>query len=108
MEDAHRLDGEVLAFARRVTLHLDEEIDRLFPARSPARVDVHLRDGTIHRSPLTDPRGDPATALSTSELEGKLANGTRHVLAPRCRDALLAAIRALRDGHLAALAAALS
>jgi 2-methylcitrate dehydratase PrpD len=108
MDEASLNDPQVLALATRIILHQDAQIDRLFPARSPARVTVFLSGGVRHDSPVTDPRGDPATALTTAELEEKLRTGTRHVLAADHRDALIGAIGELRRGRLSALRAALA
>lgn len=101
-------EPDVLAWARRVVLHMDPAVDALFPARSPARIDVRLKDGRQFASPVTDPRGDPATALTTAELEQKLRTGTRQALAGDHAGALLEGIDALRRGKLAPLRAALT
>ena len=100
-------DNKVLAFARRVTLHHDTEIEQLFPARSPARVTVTLRGGVRLSSPVTDPRGDPSTPLSWEELQAKFLMATARALHPARQTEVLEAIRHLRDGDLAPLCVAL-
>lgn len=105
---AHRLDDlRVVELARRVAVHHDLQIEALFPARSPASVTVTLRDGERLRSPVTDPRGDPATALSWQELEAKFLLATRPLLGPQRQDQLLQAVHRLRQGDLAPLRQAL-
>lgn len=101
-------DPGVLDWAKRVALHLDPAIDALFPGRSPARIDVRLNDGRAFASPVTDPRGDPRTALSTAELVEKLRVGTRDALEPAHAGALLHGIEALREGRIGPLRSALT
>jgi 2-methylcitrate dehydratase PrpD len=99
-------DEAVQAFARKVTLHRDPDIERLFPARSPARVVVNTSDGRIE-SPVTDPRGDPSSAMSSDDLKEKFRIATRHALVPARQAEVLEAIERLRLGELAPLKAAL-
>lgn len=99
-------DEAVRAFARRVTLHRDDDIERLFPSQSPARVIVNTRSGRI-ASPVTNPRGDPSSAMSTDELKKKFLMATRHALAPARQVEVLEAVEKLRQGELMPLKVAL-
>ena len=107
MEAGALSDPALRAFARRVTLHRDAEIEPLFPAKSPARVVVHA-GGKRFESPVTMPRGGPADALSWDELRDKFLMATRLALAPQHQQQLLAAVDRLREGELQPLRSALS
>ena len=95
----HLRDAAVLAFAKRVNILHDPEIEPLFPARSPARVTVTTRTG-VFASDLTDPRGDPATAFTWDELEAKFRAATRSVMRFEQQQEILAAVGRLRQGDI--------
>lgn len=106
MEASILEDEAVQAFARKVTLHRDSDIERLFPSQSPARVVVNTRGGHFE-SPVTNPRGDPSSALSSDELKEKFLVATRNALATARQLEVLKAIDELREGELAPLKAVL-
>ena len=99
-------DAEVSDFACRIQLEHDPALEALFPLRSPARVVATTRRGRF-ASAITDPRGDPGTPLSTSDLEAKFLAATRYVLAPARQQTVLAGVARLREGELAPLRRAL-
>ena len=65
-------DPRVLAFAERVSMVLDPEVDRAYPARWLGRVDVTTDDGRTLHGTIDDPKGDPTCPLGRGELEDKL------------------------------------
>jgi 2-methylcitrate dehydratase PrpD len=93
---------EIVGFARKVSLRLDPELDREFPAKTLSRVSVEAR-GQRFVSPVTAPRGEASDPPSWEELEDKLLTATRFAAAPAEREALLDAIRSLRHGDHAEL-----
>ncbi|MGL4527301.1 MAG: MmgE/PrpD family protein [Aestuariivirga sp.] len=100
-------DPAVEAIAAKVKLLHDPEIEARFPAETPTRVVVHTTSGRFE-SPVTTPRGDPASPLSWDERITKFRTATRHNLEPARQEALLAAIESLRAGTLTPLRAALA
>lgn len=92
-------DADVLAFAQRVMVSHDLDIEALFPARSPAQVNVKTARG-VFRSQLTDPRGDPLTPLSWSELEAKFTTATRDALSVDRQELILSGVRRWHAGDL--------
>ena len=88
---------EVVDIARKVSLRLDAEFDRRFPAETLCRVSVRIGE---HRfvSPVTAPRGEASDPPSWSDLEEKLRIASRFVATPAQQDALIGAARRLRDG----------
>lgn len=70
-EGAALTDGEVLAFRERVSMVLDEEVDKAYPKRWLGRVEIELVDGRVVEGVCDEPRGDPGNTLSRAELEEK-------------------------------------
>ncbi|NIA71417.1 MmgE/PrpD family protein [Pelagibius litoralis] len=93
---------EVTAFARKVSLHLDPEIDNRFPAESLARVVVKTATASFE-SPLTAPRGEASNPLSWQDLQGKFRHASRRMMTSRQQQDLLDAVGRLREGDLVTL-----
>lgn len=108
LRDAHLDDADVNALATRVVVRLDPQIEPLFPARSPARVTVVLKDGRRFASPLTDPRGDPSTPLGWDQLCGKFRAASAHTLAPAQQEAVIDGVLRFREGDAGPLRRALA
>jgi 2-methylcitrate dehydratase PrpD len=88
---------EIVDIARKVSLRLDGELDRRFPAETLCRVSVRAGERRFV-SPVTAPRGEASDPPSWGELEEKLRIASRFVAAPAQQDALIEAARRLRDG----------
>lgn len=69
--DAHFRDPQVLAFAQRVRMQLDAEIDTAYPARWIGKVTIDTKDGRRIEGRVDEPKGDPGNTLSRAELEDK-------------------------------------
>jgi 2-methylcitrate dehydratase PrpD len=89
--------SDASTFARKVTLVLDPELDRAFPAQTLTRV-VLSSGGRRYESPVTAPRGEASDPPTWSELEDKLRSACRFVAPAETLSALLAAIRRLPNG----------
>jgi 2-methylcitrate dehydratase PrpD len=68
-------DARIAALAAKGTVVADTELDALYPARWPARLEVRTADGTL-RHEVLEPLGDPANPMS----DAALAEKARHVL----------------------------
>jgi 2-methylcitrate dehydratase PrpD len=64
-------DARVSAFREKVTMELDTEVDRAYPARWLGRVIVTTMDGRTLLGSIDDPKGDPGNTLTRDELEDK-------------------------------------
>jgi 2-methylcitrate dehydratase PrpD len=72
----------------------DPELDKLYPARFPARVTVRTRDGRSWTEMREFPKGDPQDPLSRAEIEakffdnvsGRFDQGTAREIVSRVRD----------------------
>jgi 2-methylcitrate dehydratase PrpD len=88
---------EVVDIARKVSLRLDAELDRRFPAKTLCRVSLRVGERRFV-SPVTAPRGEASDPPSWSDLEEKLRIASRFVASPAQQDALIEAVRRLRAG----------
>lgn len=61
-------DSEVHKLARKVDVVLDRQIDRQFPGKYAATVEVLMRDGKKHARHVDYPKGDPENPLTDDEL----------------------------------------
>ncbi|TLX59484.1 MmgE/PrpD family protein [Stutzerimonas nosocomialis] len=64
-------DPAVAAFRDKVSMVLDPEVDRAYPARWLGRVEVTTTDGRRLQGAIDEPKGDPGNTLSREELEDK-------------------------------------
>jgi 2-methylcitrate dehydratase PrpD len=81
--------SEVVDIARKVSLRLDAELDRRFPAETLCRVSVRVGDrGFV--SPVTAPRGEASDPPPWSDLEEKLRIASLFVASPAQQDAPVA------------------
>lgn len=92
--------ADVSAFARKVALHLDPEIDRRFPAESLARV-VVTAGSRRFESPLTHPRGEAFDPPSWQELEAKFTRASARTLVPARRQQVMDALQGCEEGRSA-------
>ncbi|TCW84471.1 2-methylcitrate dehydratase [Burkholderia sp. SRS-46] len=64
--------ADVAAFRDRVTMVLDDEVDRAYPARWIGKVTVTTRDGRSLAGRVDEPKGDPGNTLSRDEIADKV------------------------------------
>jgi 2-methylcitrate dehydratase PrpD len=70
LTEANLANEDLLKLARRVKLAVDPELDRLFPAKTAARVALRAARGTFTTT-VEYPRGNPENPLSDAELGDK-------------------------------------
>lgn len=88
----HRPD--LVALAGRVSLHLDAELDRMFPERSAARVVIRT-DRESLESVCHHPLGDPANPMDWGMLKGKFQHLTQGLLPEARQKEIIRAVQAL-------------
>jgi len=64
-------DDAVARFRDKVSMTLDDEVDRAYPNRWLGRVNIRTTDGRQLEGAIDEPRGDPGNTLSRAELEDK-------------------------------------
>jgi 2-methylcitrate dehydratase PrpD len=97
-EDALR-DPDLRAFAARVEMVLDPEVDAAYPARWIGLVDIETTGGRALTARVDTPKGDPGNSLSRGELEDKARRLAAYCDAatPTEMDQLIARVWSLRD-----------
>lgn len=70
MSEERLNDPERLAFASKVRLEYDADLDQYYPQRYPSRVDITTAAGTVSGVFLDAP-GDPGTSFGPAELRAK-------------------------------------
>ncbi|MBI2292154.1 MAG: MmgE/PrpD family protein [Betaproteobacteria bacterium] len=83
---------EVLA---RTEVIADAELNKLYPDKFPARVTIHLKNGTSLQETVLYPKGDPQDPLTADDLEAKFRGNVAAMLNPGRAGELLDAIYAL-------------
>jgi 2-methylcitrate dehydratase PrpD len=96
LSEATLKDRETLALARRVTLSVDPQFERMFPDAVPSRVIVETAKGRFERT-VTAPLGEPTNPLDWTALEKKFTAIADGVALPAPRQELLMnAVRRLK------------
>jgi 2-methylcitrate dehydratase PrpD len=70
--EAHWRERDVAAWRTKVTMVLDDEVDRAYPARWIGKVSVTTRDGRVLHGRIDEPKGDPGNTLTRDEIETKV------------------------------------
>jgi len=88
----HRPD--LVALAGRVSLHMNPELDRMFPERSAARVVIRT-DRESLESVCHHPLGDPVNPMDWGMLKGKFQHLTQGLLTDARQKELIGAVQSL-------------
>lgn len=98
LTDAALARADASAFARKVTLVLDPDIERVFPAQTLTRIILSC-GGRRYESPVTGPRGEASDAPSWAELEQKFRMASRLMATSEQQERLLSVIGRLQQGE---------
>ena len=60
-----------VAFAERVAMQLDADVDAAYPARWIGKVALRTKDGRTFAARVDEPKGDPGNTLGRAEIEDK-------------------------------------
>jgi 2-methylcitrate dehydratase PrpD len=71
---------------------VDEECERLYPARRSGVVEIGLADGRRFEARVLDPRGEGDNPMSDADLEAKFAANCKPVIGAERSAALLQAV----------------
>lgn len=85
---------DLVALARKVSLHLDPEIDSRFPGQAGARV-VVISSAGDHEKRCLHPLGDPANPMDFNRLTSKFHSLTHPYSSQAWREALIDAVAVL-------------
>ena len=96
MRDAVLRRQDVVELAARVRIRIDPDLDRRFPAGTPARVTVATVRGRFTRQ-VDHPKGDPQNPLTDAEIEAKFRQLADGVWDDATQDAALTAVARLEE-----------
>jgi 2-methylcitrate dehydratase len=65
-------DKAVIALSKKVTVTMDDELNRIYPEKTSSRVSIRLKDGKTLIKQVDIPKGDPRTPLIASDISDKL------------------------------------
>src|SRR5262249_58678509 len=86
-------DAARIALSRKVEVQHDPQITALGSAfRHKARVEVHLRDGSVHTETREAPRGSEQSFAGADDIVGKFKTLTRGKMTPQRQQALVDAV----------------
>lgn len=88
----HRPD--LVEFARRVSLHVDAELDRMFPECTAARVVIEAAGKRFHVE-CRHPLGDPANPMDWGKLVNKFRDLTRGFMSASGQEEIIGAVLSL-------------
>lgn len=76
-------DPAVRGLMEKIAVHVDAEVDGLFPAQRSAKITVRLHDGTILRHFQPHRIGDPQMPLSDEQLDAKFLELSTSIISGR-------------------------
>jgi 2-methylcitrate dehydratase PrpD len=65
-------DPEVIALSKRVSVLIDEELNKIYPDKTSSRLELLLKDGRRVIRQVDIPKGDPRDPMATSDIVAKL------------------------------------
>jgi 2-methylcitrate dehydratase PrpD len=90
-------DGELRDLMARVEVNSEEELDREYPGKWGAIVEVKTKDGRVLSQKVEYPKGDPQNPFSQKEFSDKFLTLTEGVLPTEESNSMLMRILALQD-----------
>ena len=96
-EDAAMRDPRITAMLSRVTMQVDETLNKAAPTLSQARVQIRLNDGREIAADANGARGYPDRPASDEELAAKFMACAGRALTREASSALLAALKSIES-----------
>jgi 2-methylcitrate dehydratase PrpD len=90
-------DEEILRMADKVTLEIDKDVDREYPATRAARVTVRLVSGAEYQAKVDHCKGTPQNPLSGQDLERKFLSLATAAIPEERAEAIIRFIRSLEQ-----------
>ena len=95
--DSRLKDKDLLNLTSRISLHLDPELDALYPSQWPARVEIYMKGGDKIQTTVYHPKGDPENPLTKEELISKFRDNTSGILSSEDVNRIINRINLLED-----------
>jgi 2-methylcitrate dehydratase PrpD len=94
-DDAALADPQIAAMMQKVTMRVDDTLDKSAPALTQARVQIRLYDGRQLAADANGARGYPDRPASDADIDAKFMACAERALAADSAMALLAALKAI-------------
>ncbi|MBU3918232.1 MmgE/PrpD family protein [bacterium] len=65
-------DSALVDFSKRVQVHADEDLEKVYPGKTSSRVEIKLKDGSVLKKQIDIPRGDPRDPMKTDDIVKKV------------------------------------
>jgi 2-methylcitrate dehydratase PrpD len=88
-------DESLRALASRVRVEIDPSIEREYPAKRTAALDLTTADGRLLKAEVPIARGEPEIPLTQEDIEAKFLDNARGALSEEQARAIIAEVRAL-------------
>jgi 2-methylcitrate dehydratase PrpD len=88
---------EVRKMLKKITVALDDEIERDYPMGYASLVEIRTKDGRLLSERTNHAKGDPENPVSPAEIEDKFRRLTEGVLSPSKADALISVVKQLEQ-----------
>ncbi len=89
--------AKVKALMDRVECIEDPALDKVFPKKWPATVEIRTKDGNVYKKTIEYPKGDPENALTWDELIAKFQTLTAPLYSEKRREVIVSRVRALEE-----------
>ena len=80
------------AVASKVSLHVDDEAERLYPRQLAARVELKLKSGEVASASVIDAHGTPSDPCTDAERRARFARLSSAAVPPSAAEAMLRAV----------------
>jgi 2-methylcitrate dehydratase PrpD len=90
-------DKGLLDLAGRVTVRLDQELDRLYDEKWPSLVEIRTKDGRVYSARHDLPKGEPEKALTDKDVEEKFISLATDTLSERDARDLMEMVSHIED-----------
>ncbi|GLS14593.1 MmgE/PrpD family protein [Hydrogenophaga electricum] len=97
--EAALADPDIRALMQRIDVYEDAECEANFPTAFSGVVEIRGADGQMWREFVYQPRGEPETMLTPTELRAKFSLLVRDALGDQGESALFSAIQAMEQGR---------
>jgi 2-methylcitrate dehydratase len=85
-------DEDLIGFTQRVRVEVDPDMDRMYPAAIPNRVEVVLKSGKLITGEMIYPKGHPMNPMTDREVEEKFRALSAWALTDKKADGILSRI----------------
>lgn len=85
-------DADLIDFVQKVKVEIDPDMDRMYPAAIPNRVEVRLKSGSIVSAEMIYPKGHPQNPMTDVEVEQKFRDLSAWALTDKKADEILSII----------------